>query len=375
MKVIISPFSVDEAPQNPSQQRIQDRLKGLLSDKKIVTQLKQGRGDFSLLKSIRGMVEKDPDAVDEIIKNGLVSTLQSILQNRSRQHDTNQNEAMDIMMDDVAEFLIEIQQVVCSGGNIFQTSNCNFFDEQTRPKPYWIHFDTFGSLLIRYMSPTNNRGGHGDRPNFEVGFTLWGASLVLCKLIILEKIVLKNKIVLELGSGLGLTGLAAAKFGHPLQVLLTDFHPGVVQNCKFNIELNGLEKTCLASKLDWADKDDEGEQAEIEMLINERAFDCIIGSDVICQVEDCFNIRKMLDRYLALEGEAIFCLGSSESRYGVSQFTRILSEDGDYIVTVDASPESGNIKEWVSSSNEDLDFLVGHARSYSIYHVRRSSKI
>lgn len=53
-----------------------------------------------------------------------------------------------------------------------------------------------------------------------------------------NKEVFKNRIVLELGCGVGLTGISIAKLCGPSSTILTDCHEEVIRTVCDNIEIN-----------------------------------------------------------------------------------------------------------------------------------------
>lgn len=65
-----------------------------------------------------------------------------------------------------------------------------------------------------------------------------------------KEIDVVDKDVLELGSGTGLAGLVCAKMG-ARQVVMTDYHPVVIENANINIGLNNLQENAICVNLDW----------------------------------------------------------------------------------------------------------------------------
>jgi 2-polyprenyl-3-methyl-5-hydroxy-6-metoxy-1,4-benzoquinol methylase len=84
----------------------------------------------------------------------------------------------------------------------------------------------------------------------EIGFQTWGAGILLAKMIDRKEIDVRGKDILELGSGTGLAGLVCAKMGAN-QVVMTDYHPVVIENANINIKLNNLQDNAVCVNLDW----------------------------------------------------------------------------------------------------------------------------
>lgn len=73
-----------------------------------------------------------------------------------------------------------------------------------------------------------------------IKFELLQASLALCQWILNNKEFFKQKVILELGSGVGLAGIVIAKECESKAIYLTDCHMSVLKllcdNIKFNIK-------------------------------------------------------------------------------------------------------------------------------------------
>ncbi|VEN49115.1 unnamed protein product [Callosobruchus maculatus] len=74
--------------------------------------------------------------------------------------------------------------------------------------------------------------------NVPVNSIKWKAALALSEWIVSNQDLWKDKKVLELGSGLGLTGLVLSTECIPNAVYLTDCHPSVLKNMYDNVRLN-----------------------------------------------------------------------------------------------------------------------------------------
>lgn len=126
----------------------------------------------------------------------------------------------------------------------------------------------------------------------------------------LDKNYMKNKRVIELGSGLGLLGMCAALFG--ASVILTDYGNVVLENLRNNLKTNGqksivqsntattsmIQNKTFVSELGWniesqmketQDFDWQSigfEKEKQEHSQTENNIDFIIGSDIIAGLYD-----------------------------------------------------------------------------------------
>ena len=87
-----------------------------------------------------------------------------------------------------------------------------------------------------------------------VGAIVWPAAMHLCDVFEQRAAWLRAQQcrAIELGSGVGLSGLVAGKAYH-LDVTLTDYHELVLQALRESVRANGLTKTCVVRHLDWED--------------------------------------------------------------------------------------------------------------------------
>lgn len=74
--------------------------------------------------------------------------------------------------------------------------------------------------------------------NGTTGLCTWQASQYLCEWIADHKGIFRNRVVLELGSGLGLLGLILCKLCQPREVILSDCHDEVIRCLIDNVERN-----------------------------------------------------------------------------------------------------------------------------------------
>lgn len=121
--------------------------------------------------------------------------------------------------------------------------------------------------------------------HFPYWVKIWEASIVLTDHLI--RIGLgPEKEILEIGAGMGVTGLFLAAFGH--KVTITDHEEDALELLRMNVEHNGLDHVSVR-RLDWNDPDLTG------------TYDVICGSELVYD-ETC--IRPIIDlfrRYLRPE--------------------------------------------------------------------------
>lgn len=122
--------------------------------------------------------------------------------------------------------------------------------------------------------------------------TLWPAALGLGQFLeSLGRAGLGGRTLLELGCGLGLPSLIAAR--HGAIVTATDFHPAVEPLLLRNAALNGVE-TLAYRQLDWRRPDPELGR-----------FDLVVTSDVLYDWEHAPVVAETIVRHLAPGGRAL----------------------------------------------------------------------
>ncbi|CAM9415382.1 unnamed protein product [Ectocarpus sp. 8 AP-2014] len=72
----------------------------------------------------------------------------------------------------------------------------------------------------------------------EVGLRVWEAGRALAEFCLAHSGLLRGKRVLELGAGIGMTGMAVAATCGAAEVVLTDYAPRVLANLHHNVEIN-----------------------------------------------------------------------------------------------------------------------------------------
>ena len=103
-----------------------------------------------------------------------------------------------------------------------------------------------------------------------------------------------HKRMLEIGCGLGLVGIAAARAGH--RVTLTERNPDALNFVRANALLNDLPDLSIEA-LDWN-----------APHLDDR-FDFIVGSETVYKSEDIDTLEALFDRYLNPRGTILLAEG------------------------------------------------------------------
>ncbi|XP_017572467.1 methyltransferase-like protein 23 isoform X1 [Pygocentrus nattereri] len=113
--------------------------------------------------------------------------------------------------------------------------------------------------------------------DLQYGMYVWPCAVVLAQYVWIAKEKLQKKSVLELGAGVSLPGVVAAKCG--AQVILSDSAelPLCQNNCKQSCEVNDVDSVTVVG-LTWGQVSPE--------LLSLPLVDVILGSDVFYEPED-----------------------------------------------------------------------------------------
>ncbi len=123
---------------------------------------------------------------------------------------------------------------------------------------------------------------------------IWEASIVLASFIGEQKLKSKAS-VLELGAGMGVTGLFMAAWGN--RVLMTDINENALLFARANVYLNDLEERVVVKKLDW-----------MKPRLN-RQFDYIVGSEIVYDRSSFPYLLDLLRKYLKPTGTLFLAEG------------------------------------------------------------------
>ncbi|CAG0916313.1 unnamed protein product [Notodromas monacha] len=152
----------------------------------------------------------------------------------------------------------------------------------------------------------------------STGVHSWPAGVALANWCLQNTALLDGKIVLELGSGVGLTGLIAVKACNCRTYVFSDYHPQVFKKIRENLVMNNI--VCLVDKNDEngasEESDEDGRGAspapmkDIRVLrldwrykgVMPSNLDFVIGSDLIFEPDLINPLVDTIDRLLQVCG-------------------------------------------------------------------------
>jgi predicted nicotinamide N-methyase len=141
--------------------------------------------------------------------------------------------------------------------------------------------------------------------NFPLWAKIWEASGVLASYLAgMPPDPMKT--MLEIGCGLGMVGIAAARAGH--RITMTELNPDALNFARANALANDCPDVAI-HRLDWNAPQLEGR------------FDTIVGSETVYKTEDIDGLEAMFDRYLNPAGTII--LAEGVRRTGVDFWARM----------------------------------------------------
>ena len=131
---------------------------------------------------------------------------------------------------------------------------------------------------------------------FPLWSKIWEASIVLANHMAAMPVDPQNHL-LEIGCGVGVIGIVAARYGH--RVTMTEYNRDALNFARANARVNHASKSSELgiTELDWTKPDLEGR------------FDMILGSEVIYKEEYFEPLLGLFRRYLKPGGEIILAEG------------------------------------------------------------------
>ncbi|KAG3121383.1 hypothetical protein PI124_g5851 [Phytophthora idaei] len=200
----------------------------------------------------------------------------------------------------------------------------------------------------------------------KTGYLLWGAAFVLARWIHKHRDLFVSKSVLEVGSGLGLGGITAARYAN--NTTLTDYQSDTCTALEYNVQLNKpfthefdpSKPEVKVSRLDW----DVTESIEAV-----PKAEVVIASDIICEPSTAEGFLRVVRHHVLSNPNALAYLmnANSHSRFGVTHLHALLAASTDLsftITPVGGLPDGAELLETVSDAQE---------LSYEFYEIRAAS--
>jgi predicted nicotinamide N-methyase len=114
--------------------------------------------------------------------------------------------------------------------------------------------------------------------------TVWPSARALAETLVERKESFAGKRILEVGCGLAIPSLVAAKLG--AEVVATDFHPEVPRFLESNLKINQVSSVRY-ERIDWS-----------KGFPDLGKFDWIIGSDILYERQHALLLARVVSQYM-----------------------------------------------------------------------------
>ncbi|XP_057515556.1 uncharacterized protein LOC130797084 [Amaranthus tricolor] len=162
---------------------------------------------------------------------------------------------------------------------------------------YQLTTFTFGSQVLELFCL------HSASTDFDLtGQLVWPGAVILNEYLSKNAEMLRGLSVIELGSGVGVTGVLCGRFCN--KVVMTDHNDEVLKILKKNIDLHSSfeDLPCsdlVAEKLEWGNS----EQINAIMQRYPEGFDLVLGADICFQQSSIPLLFNTVKKLLQIRGE------------------------------------------------------------------------
>lgn len=128
------------------------------------------------------------------------------------------------------------------------------------------------------------------------GLVTWEAALYMSEWALENPHIFTGRTVLELGSGVGLTGIVVCQACKPTKYVFSDCHQTVLQRLRNNVQYNGLtehgnpDRSVSVEELDWENVSDE--------QLQRIGADVVIAADVVYDPDIISCLVRLLAKLL-----------------------------------------------------------------------------
>ncbi len=147
---------------------------------------------------------------------------------------------------------------------------------------------------------------------FPFWVKIWESSVILADFMASMEPDPERRI-LELGAGLGVTGIVAAGFGH--KVLLTDYQDEILDFERVSAAINECDQNTDFSRLDWLKPAELG------------TFEMIIGSEILFHPKFFEPLLHVFKKYLSPKG--VIYMAHDVRRKSLGQFLPLCEKEYD----------------------------------------------
>jgi len=183
------------------------------------------------------------------------------------------------------------------------------------------------------------------RIGHEIELKVWPAAVMLARWLWAHAPLVRGRSVLEIGSGVGLAGLAAARCG-AAEVFVTDIDGPALRCARENAAKNGLEGRVTVTRLDWAEppilrsagpaeeetvaKAPEAGESEAADAVEEEEvrlrapFDVMVAADIVNADGLSELVLRMVELYLSDAGIFIMVCPQPRHRHRVDTLRALL---------------------------------------------------
>jgi len=158
-------------------------------------------------------------------------------------------------------------------------------------------------------------------PDRMDGLHIWEAGIVLARYVYFNSELFTDKSIMELGTGVGVVGIALLKYCKPRSVEISDYKEDILNNAVNNAKKNKVW-TKIPTKgrlLDWVDYEKE-----------KNKYDIIIGSDLIYAGAPVVELSKLMNKMLNIGGKVYIMI--PKQRFYSVEFFKALDELGNFEV-------------------------------------------
>ncbi|XP_063759740.1 protein-lysine N-methyltransferase EEF2KMT isoform X2 [Eleginops maclovinus] len=156
------------------------------------------------------------------------------------------------------------------------------------------------------------------------GLVTWEAALYLTEWALEHQQAFSGRTVLELGSGVGLTGITICRSCSPKRYVFSDCHPRVLQTLQDNVQLNSVTQRApphvTVQELDWSTATEE----QIALI----GADTVIAADVVYDPEVAESLVNLLKTILSSSNPDIYICSTVRNLETYSGFKTQLEEAG-----------------------------------------------